>query len=103
MVVVQVHHVDVVAAQVLQDPRVHGRVAPVGAVVQDRHHVVAEARGAEHTRHVVRRQQSALRVLQLLQGNAHGSAEVAHQITHGRPGIDYEVPRPAYMFLDPVG
>ena len=106
VVVEQIHNMDVVTSQIFQNPGVHRGVASVRAVVQHGNHVVAHASGGEGCGQFLRRAQAALFVLQLLQGDADGTPQVAHQITHGRPGIYNQIPRPSSgsnVFLDPIG
>ena len=94
---------DVVATHVLQDPRVHGGVASVLSVVHHGYDVVSQPGCAEDLGHPFRGEQTGLLVLELFQRDAHSAAQMPHEITHGRPGIYKQIPRPANMFFNPIG
>ena len=93
---------NVAAAQVFQDPGCHGGVAAILMIVKHRGYAVAQPCFAKGGGKLLRLAETSVRALQLLERNADRPSQVAHQIAHGRPGVDYQVPRPTDMIRDPI-
>ena len=93
---------DVGAAQILEDPSSHGGIAAVVLVVEHGRDAVAEAGIAEGGGKLLRLSEAPVGALQLLEGDVDRPPQVAHQVAHGRPGVDDEVSGTADVVSDPV-
>ena len=101
--VAQVHNVDIVAAEVFQDPGGHGGVAAILMVVEYGGNVVAQSGGGEGGGQLLRGGEASVGGLQFFEGDADGAAQVSHQVAHCGAGVDEQAVGPVDARGDPVG